>query len=118
MDSRLGLAAVTNVFKLSIFIEMDPASSEVFEGFRVANNFYTEYCVGLLRALLAQCASVREVEIDAYPSVSKTSPLLQGLLDESKLNQKKVTWGPERGWDSIVDVDLVGVLQKMGLEGL
>lgn len=115
VDSRLGLAAAKKAYKLKIFIEIDPASNEVFEGFRVGQNFYTEYCVGLLRALLAQVSSVSEVEFDAYPSVSKTSPLLKGLLDETKLNQKSVTWGPERGWEKIVEVDLVKVLQNLGL---
>ena len=116
VDSRLGLAAVTKAYKLRIFVEIDPASSDIFEGFRTGEKtFYTEYCVGLLRALLAQIPSVGEVELDAYPSVSKNSPLLKGLLDEAKLNQKRITWGPERGWDKIVDKDLVGILEKMGL---
>lgn len=112
VDSRLGLAAATKLYKLKVFIEIDPASNEVFEGFRVAHNFYTEYCVGLLRALLAQVASLREVEFDAYPSVAKSSPLLQGLLLETRLNQKSVTWGPERGWDD----DAEGGLGMVGME--
>ncbi|KAF2844633.1 hypothetical protein T440DRAFT_473231 [Plenodomus tracheiphilus IPT5] len=116
VDSRLGLAAAKKLYKLKVFIEIDPASNEVFEGFRVGQNFYTEYCVGLLRALLAQVSTISEVEFDAYPSVSKTSPLLKGLLDETKLNQKSVTWGPERGWEKIVEVDLVKVLQNLGLD--
>lgn len=116
VDSRLGLAAAKKLYKLKIFIEIDPASNEVFEGFRVGQNFYTEYCVGLLRALLGQVASISEVEFDAYPSVSKSSPLLKGLLEETKLNQKSVTWGSERGWDKIVEVDLVKVLQNLGLD--
>jgi len=115
VDSRLGLAAVKKVYKLKIFVEIDPASNEVFEGWRVGNNFYTEYCVGLLRGLLAQVPSIDDVEFDAYPSVSKDSPLLKGLVEETKLNQKRVAWGPERGWDKIVEVDLARVLQKMGL---
>jgi len=115
VDSRLGLAAVKKVYKLKIFVEIDPASNEVFEGWRVGNNFYTEYCVGLLRGLLAQVPSIDDVEFDAYPSVSKDSPLLKGLVEETKLNQKRVAWGPERGWDKIVEVDLASVLQKMGL---
>lgn len=116
VDSRLGLAAVKKVYKLKIFVEIDPASNEVFEGWRVGNNFYTEYCVGLLRGLLAQVPSIDDVEFDAYPSVSKDSPLLKGLVEETKLNQKRVAWGPERGWDKIVEVDLASVLQKMGLD--
>ncbi|KAI4660165.1 uncharacterized protein J4E79_005970 [Alternaria viburni] len=115
VDSRLGLAAVKKVYKLKIFVEIDPASNEVFEGWRVGNNFYTEYCVGLLRGLLAQVPSIDDVEFDAYPSVSKDSPLLKGLVEETRLNQKRVAWGPERGWDKIVEVDLASVLQKMGL---
>lgn len=119
VDSRLGLSAVTKAYKLRIFVEIDPASSEIFEGFRTgAKTFYTEYCVGLLRSLLAQIPSVSEVEMDAYPSVSKNSPLLEGLLEEAKLNQKRITWGPERGWDKIVDKDLVGILERMGLGGI
>ncbi|KAG9203055.1 hypothetical protein G6514_003577 [Epicoccum nigrum] len=119
VDSRLGLTAVTKAYKLKIFVEIDPAASEIFEGFRTGEkSFYTEYCVGLLRALLAQIPSVGEVELDAYPSVSKDSPLLQGLLEEAKLNQKRIVWGQERGWDTIVDKDLVGILEKMGLGGI
>lgn len=115
VDRRLGLPAAKKIYKLKIFVEIDPASNEVFEGFRVGQNFYTEYCVGLLRSLLAQVPSISEVEFDAYPSVSKSSPLLKGLVDETKLNQKRIAWGPERGWDTIVEVDLANVLQKMGL---
>ncbi|CAO2649845.1 Nn.00g011370.m01.CDS01 [Neocucurbitaria sp. VM-36] len=115
VDSRLGLAAATKLYKLKVFVEIDPASNEIFEGFRVGQNFYTEYCVNLLRGLLTQVSSINEVEFDAYPSVSRSSPLLEGLLEETKLNQKRITWGPERGWDKIVEVDLANVLQKLGL---
>jgi hypothetical protein len=118
VDSRLGLAAAKKVYRLKVFVEIDPASNDVFEGWRVGNNFYTEYCVGLLRGLLAQVPSIDDVEFDAYPSVSKSSPLLKGLVEETKLNQKRVAWGPERGWDKIVEVDLADVLQKMGLDAL
>ena len=118
VDSRLGLAAATKVYKLRIFVEIDPESSEIFQGFRVGTSFYTEYCVGLLRNLLAQLPSVGQVEFDAYPSVSKDSPLLKRLVEETKLNQKRIAWGTERGWDKIVDGDLAGVLQKMGIETL
>ncbi|KAF2124454.1 hypothetical protein P153DRAFT_302356 [Dothidotthia symphoricarpi CBS 119687] len=118
VDKRLGLPAATKVYKLKIFVEIDPASSDVFEGFRVAADFFTEFCVSLLRSLFTQVPSIHEVEFDAYPSVSKSSPLLKGLLEETSLNQKRITWGPERGWDKIVEVDLANVLQKMGLGAL
>jgi hypothetical protein len=72
----------------------------------------------LLRSVLAQVPTIGEIEFDAYPSVPKSSPLVEGLLAEARLNQKRIAWGPERGWDTIVDKDLVNVLEKMGLGGL
>jgi hypothetical protein len=118
VDSRLGLAATTRVYKLRVFVELDPSSHPSFDGLMEGLHFYTEYCIGLLRSLLAQIPSVSEVEFDAYSSVNKSSPLLTSLVDEAKLNQKTVTWGDERGWDKIVDGDLAGALQMMGLEGI
>jgi hypothetical protein len=118
VDSRLGLAATTRVYKLRIFVEIDPSSHPSFGGLLLGRDHYTEYCVGLVRALLAQIPSVSEIEFDAYPGVNKTSPLLVGLMDEATLNQKRITWGDERGWDKIVDDDLAGVLQKLGIQGL
>jgi hypothetical protein len=118
VDSRLGLAATTRVYKLRIFVELDPSSHPSFGGLLVGQNYYTEYCVGMVRALLAQLPSVIEIEFDAYPGVNKSTPLLVGLMDEAKLNQKRITWGDERGWDTIVDGDLAGVLQKLGIDGL
>jgi hypothetical protein len=114
VDSRLGLAATTRVFKLRVFVQIDPSSHPSFDGL-MEGQYYTEYCVGLVRSLLAQVPSVREVEFDAYPGVDKSSPLLSGLLEETKLNQKMITWGDERGWDSIVDGDLAEVLQTLGI---
>lgn len=116
MDSRHGFGALTRVHLVKVFVEIDPESSEMTQAFMAAGkSFYTEYCVGLLRGLLAQVGSVRTVEFDAYPSVSKSSPLLRGLVGEARLQQKRIAWGPERGWDKIVDKDLAGVLGKLGL---
>jgi hypothetical protein len=117
VDSRLGLAATTRVFKLRIFVEIDPSSHPSFDGL-MEGHFYTEYCAGIMRNLLAQIPSVSEVEFDAYPGVNKSSPLLTRLVDEAKLNQKSVVWGDDRGWDTIVDGDLAGVLQRMGIDGI
>jgi hypothetical protein len=118
VGSRLGLAAAQRVFQLRIFVEIDPETHPSLEGFRLGHSFYTEYCVGLLRLLLAQVPSITQVEFDAYPSVKRTGSLVSGLVEETKLNQKRIVWGMERGWDEVVDVDLVGALQKMGIEAL
>lgn len=115
-DARLKLEDAAKVHMLKVFVECDPASHPIFEGFRLGDDYYTHFSVGLLRGLFAQLPSLSKVEFDAYPSVPKSSPLLQGLVDEVKAGNKRILWGPESGWDKIVDVDLVNVLQKMGLE--
>jgi hypothetical protein len=115
MDTRIGLADMAKLRLLKVFVECDPASHPVFEGFRVGENFYTEFSLDLMKSLFAQAPSVAEVEFDAYPSVSKSSPLLQALLDEVKVNNKRVTWGPERGWDKIVEVNLANFMQGLSL---
>ncbi|KAF2677320.1 hypothetical protein K458DRAFT_319797 [Lentithecium fluviatile CBS 122367] len=107
-DSRLGLEDAPKVHLLKVFVECDPASSDVFDGFRhgEGEEFYTTFCVGLLSGLFAGLPALSRVQFDAYPSVSKTSPLLKRLVDEARANQKIVLWGPERGWDKIAEVDL------------
>jgi hypothetical protein len=116
VDSRLGLASTTRVYKLRIFVAFDPASHPTFGGVMEGRTHYTEYCVALVRALLAQIPSVSEVEFDAYPEVTTSSPLLMGLMDEAKLNQKKITWGDEGSWETIPGKGLAGALQKLGIE--
>jgi len=108
------------VHTLNVFVECDPASSDIFEGFRhpQGEEFYTTFSVGLVQALFAQLSALSKIEFDAYPSVSRTSPLLKGLVAEAKAGQKKIVWGPERGWEKIVEVELANVMQKMGLATL
>ncbi|KAF2465281.1 uncharacterized protein BDR25DRAFT_85952 [Lindgomyces ingoldianus] len=92
-DGRHGLRDATKVRLLRIFVECDPASDPIFEGFRVGSGFYTEFSVNLLRGLLAQLPSISEVEFDAYPSVLKSSPLLEALVAEVKTNKKSYSVG-------------------------
>ncbi|KAF2638773.1 hypothetical protein P280DRAFT_404102 [Massarina eburnea CBS 473.64] len=117
---RLRLADVLKVHMLKVFVDFDPASSEVFSGFRhkAGDEFYTTFCVELMGDLCVHLETINKVEFDAYPSVKKTSPLLKGLVKEAERRGLKILWGPERGWEKVVDVDLAGVLEKMGLEGL
>lgn len=117
---RLRLKDILNVRLLKVFVECDPAASEVFNGFRHEEGpaFYTQFCVSLLGGLFEHLPSIDRVEFDAYPSVPRDSPLLKGLLDEVKAGGKSISWGPERNWEKVVDVDLVRVLNQMGLEGL
>ncbi|KAF2119714.1 hypothetical protein BDV96DRAFT_568077 [Lophiotrema nucula] len=115
LDSRLGLSDLAKVKFLRIFVECDPASDEIFQGFRVAEDFYTKFCVNLLCGLMFQVADLGDIEFDAYPSVKKSSPLLRSLLEAARDEHKRILWGPERGWDKIVDVNLVNVLEGLSL---
>ncbi|KAF1954962.1 hypothetical protein CC80DRAFT_493350 [Byssothecium circinans] len=117
---RLRLVEVKRVHMLKVFVECDPASSDIFNGFRhkQGDEFYTRFCVELIQGLFTHLPTIDKVEFDAYPSVKKTSPLLRGLVGEVEGRGLTVLWGPERDWEKVVDVDLVGVLAKMGIDGL
>lgn len=115
-DGRLGLSDLGKMWILKVFIECDPASHPIFEGFRNGEDFYTQFSVNLMRSLIVQVPSIIKVEFDAYPSVSKSSPLLKGLLDEVKARNKRVTWGSQRGWDNIVEVDLASVMENLSIK--
>lgn len=91
---------------LKVFIECDP-SHPIFDGFRISEDFYTNFAGNLLRQILTRLAGLVQVEFDGYPSVQKNGPLMSRLLDETRTAQKKVLWGPERGW-SDYDNDYTG----------
>ncbi|KAF2653491.1 hypothetical protein K491DRAFT_694664 [Lophiostoma macrostomum CBS 122681] len=118
-DGRLGLGEAGRLRLLKVFVEFDPASHVVFEGFRNGDSFYTEFCVDVVRAVFAQVPSIAQVEFDAWEGVFKCaplpSPLLMGLVNEARANHKRVTWGPGRGRDKIVEVSLVGFMEKLSL---
>lgn len=120
VDARLQLHAATNVRTLKVFVELDPASHPSFEGFRKdacgeTEQFFTVFSVGLLGCLFGELSGLRKVEFDAYPGISRSSPLMKALVEQTSLGGKEVAWGPERGWDKIVDTDLGGMLQKLGI---
>jgi hypothetical protein len=115
VDGRLQLEELKKPWLLKIFVECDPASHDSFEGFRVSDDFYTQYSVELVRGLLGQVPSFSQVEFDAYPSIHKSSPLLQALVKEAKAQNKRISWGPERGWEKVVEVNLTNVLESLSL---
>ncbi|KAF2437541.1 hypothetical protein P171DRAFT_339927, partial [Karstenula rhodostoma CBS 690.94] len=120
VDARLKLHAAANVRMLKVFVELDPASHPSFEAFRKetggeAEQFFTVFSVGLLGCLFGELAHLRKVEFDAYPGISRSSPLMRALVEQTRVAGKEVAWGPVRGWDKIVDTDLGGMLQKLGI---
>jgi len=100
VDARLGLGDLTVGRLLKIFVECDPASDEIFEGFRAGQDFYTYFCKELVQKVLESVPSLVGVQFDAYPSVTKASPLMQALINVGKSKNKNISYGPERGWNT------------------
>ncbi|KAJ5888183.1 hypothetical protein N7495_008224 [Penicillium taxi] len=99
VNQGLGLHDMTLTRTLKVFIECDP-SQPVFEGFRVSKEYYTEFAGKLLHQILERLPGLVQIEFDAYPSVQKNGSLMRRLLMEAQEAQKRVLWGPERGWTS------------------
>lgn len=97
VNQGLGLHDMVLTRTLKVFIECDP-SQPVFEGFRISKEYYTEFAGRLMKQILERLPSLVQVEFDAYPSVQKNGSLMSRLLEETRAAQKKVLWGPERGW--------------------
>lgn len=97
VNQGLGLHDMVLTRTLRVFIECDP-SQPIFEGFRVSKEYYTEFAGRLMRQILERLPGLVQVEFDAYPSVHKNGSLMTRLLQETRHFQKRVLWGPERGW--------------------
>lgn len=97
--AKLGLADCSGLRALHVFVECDPASDEVFRGFRRSDDFFTSFCGSLLgEGLLPRVPSVAVVRFDGFPSVKTDSPLMVELLRQVRLQGRRITYGPERGW--------------------
>ena len=113
IDDRLGLEHATAVRTLKVFVEVDP-SSDVFKGFRVAKDFFTNFSGALLEGIVERLGSLEQVEFDAYPSVSREGTLLRRLVKEAKAGGIRVAWSPNRDWDN----DLGKMVDPMKYLGL
>lgn len=102
-----GLEAVQT---LRIFIELDP-SHPVFARYRVSLGFYTDFCGGLLKAILSAMPRLQFVELDGNPSVQKSGPLVRRLRRVAMEEGREIKWGKERGWahDVVVFENGVGM---------
>jgi len=112
----LGLTDCTNLRTLKIFVEIDP-SDNVFAGFRGANateETYKWFCVDIVRGIQEQVPGLETVEIDAYPSVKRDTPLVAALRRTIQEGGQKIVWGPLRGWEKEVDAGLIGLEDALG----
>lgn len=124
VNTALGLRDCFNLRKLTVFVECDP-SDGIFNGFRRADGFYEGFCRDLLDCVLAEVPWLDSVELDAWPSVKKSGAMIQALLDVVAFQNRRVSWGPERGWtDGAADgrgcdsLPALGKIVPMGMPGL
>ena len=100
-DPSLGLSDCTGLKILKIFVQCDPSDTH-FNGFRGKNadeDTYKWFCIDLLRGTLEQVPLLRVVEIDAYPGIKQTAPLITALREVVHEAGKKLVWGSLRGWE-------------------
>ena len=93
VDDRLGLEDVTSLRVLKVFVECDPSHS-IFNGFRSARDYYTNFSGEILREIIRRLPNLQEVVLDGYPSVWKGGLLMKRLVEEIVNGQKKLIWGP------------------------
>ncbi|KAL4808959.1 hypothetical protein BDV18DRAFT_92546 [Aspergillus unguis] len=103
---QLGLEHMTRLRLLKVFLECDP-SHPVFNGFRLSNDFYSNFAGNLLRQILEKLPNLEYVEFDGNPSVVKNGSLMNRLLHEATTAGKKIVWGPQRGWTDYDKEDMV-----------
>lgn len=108
VDDKMGLPEMTLLHTLRVFVECDP-SQPIFEGFRVSKEYYTEFSGRLIKEILDRLPALRFVEFDAYPSVKRDGSLMTRLMKEALAANKKIIWGPERGWTDDDDVGYVHI---------
>ncbi|KAF3799072.1 Exosome complex component SKI6 [Colletotrichum gloeosporioides] len=93
----LGLQQCVNVRRLLVMVECDP-SDGIFNGFRRSDGFYEGFCRSLLTEVMNEMPWLDTVTFDAWPSVKKSGAMMKGLLEITAANNRKIRWGPDRGW--------------------
>lgn len=110
VNDALGLKDMVNVRKLKVMVQID-TSNPFFKGFRAKgekDEFYENFSKTLLDKVLAAIPTIHEVQIDAYESVQKDGAMITALLEIARTkHNKKISWGPERGWDKEKTVDII-----------
>lgn len=114
VTKSLGLKDMTHLHTLKVFIEVDP-SHPVFRGFRLSKGYYTHFAGELLQQVLNGLPGLAEVEFDGNPSVQKNGDLMRRLLREARLANKKIRWGPQRGW---TNYDFEEIIQDEQIQDL
>ena len=89
VNDELGLQNMIAVRVLKVFVEVDP-SHDIFRGFRVGKDFYTQFSTLLLEKTIERLPALERVELDGWPSVMREGLLMSRLLDVAKASGKTV----------------------------
>lgn len=83
VTDALGLEQMSAVRTIKVFVECDP-SHEIFRGFRIGKDFFTEFAAELLEGVMKRLPVLERVEYDGWPSVMREGPLVERLVGVAK----------------------------------
>lgn len=96
-SDRLKLRDCVSLRDMAVFVECDP-SHQIFRGFRINKEFFTEFSGDLVGALIDRIPALERITFDRYPAVKRDGDLmmrLQGVVEEKG---KKIAWAPGK-WE-------------------
>ena len=74
---------------VKVLVECDP-SHDIFRGFRIGKDCYTEFSVELLEGIVERLPALERVEYDGWPSVMREGPLMRRLVEVARKGGKSV----------------------------
>lgn len=96
-SDRLKLRDCSSLRNMVVFVECDP-SHQIFRGFRVSKEFFTEFSADLLGALIERIPSLERITFDRYPAVKRDGELMTRLQNVVQEKGKRVAWAAGK-WD-------------------
>jgi hypothetical protein len=70
-----------------------------------------------LRGILEQVPRLKIVEIDAFPGIKQSAPLISALKEMVEYAGKTLVWGPLRGWEKEAETSaLQRAMAGLGLD--
>ena len=82
---------MVNMRVLKVHAQIDP-SLDIFKGFRIDKDFYTDFAGRLLGDVLEMLPNVQEVWISGEESVRRDGAFIGRLLDVALVGQVRVYW--------------------------
>lgn len=97
-SDRLKLRECISLRTMVVFVECDP-SHQIFRGFRINKEFFTEFSGDLLGALIDRMPALERITFDRYPAVQREGELMMRLQDVVQGKGKRIAWAQGK-WDA------------------